>query len=270
MKTQSSLFLLAILDRPSLPVSGLKKSRQAIKLLAVVTLALLGQAVMAQTVIAEPSAIEQAVEKVLKTHPELVRDALNELQRREGAAKAQLEANTLAKSAKAIYEDTGAIVLGNPTGDITLVEFIDYHCGYCKKMAPDIEQLIQRDSQLRVLVKQLPVLGPESIAAAQLMLSVEPGPTVQQVHKTLMASQELDEASLRAIAQNFQLKPVDKILVNRGLGEVRVLAEQLEIQGTPALIIGDTIFRGAIETVQLEAAIQTARHAQKTRAKTKS
>ncbi|WP_347989371.1 thioredoxin domain-containing protein [Methylomonas sp. AM2-LC] len=244
--------------------------RQNIKILAAFILILVDQTPMAQTVTTAPSAIEQAVEKVLKTHPELVRDALNELQRRETADIAKQEATTLAESTKEIYSETGSIVLGNPTGDVTLVEFIDYHCGYCKKMAPGIEQLIQRDSQLRVLVKQLPVLGPESIAAAQLMLSVESGPTVAQVHQTLITNQDLDAASLSLIEQKYQLKPVNKILANRGLGEVRVLSEKLGIQGTPVLIIGDTIFRGAVETAQLEEAIQMARNTLLTRSKAKS
>jgi protein-disulfide isomerase len=214
--------------------------------------------------------MERAVAKVLKAHPELVRDALNELERRETVAKTQQEASTLAKSSKAIYADTGAIVLGNPNGDVTLVEFMDYHCGYCKKMSVGIDQLIQRDPQLRVLVKQLPILGAESIAAAQLVLSVGQGQTAQQVHQALISSPKLDAASLRTIEQNYQLKPADKIAANRALGEVRVLSEQLNIQGTPALVIGGTVFRGAVETAQLEAAIQSARRAQQSQPKAKS
>jgi protein-disulfide isomerase len=234
------------------------------------TLALLSASAFSQNAAEAPSAMEQAVEKVLKAHPELVRDALNELQRRETLAKAQQEAATLAKSSKVIYSDTGAVVLGNPNGDITLVEFMDYHCGYCKKMSTGIDQLIQRDPQLRVLVKQFPILGAESIAAAQLMLSVGQGQTAQKVHQSLMTSAKLDAEGLRAIEQSYQLKPTDKIAANRALGEVRVLAEQLNIQGTPALVIGNTVFRGAVETAQLEAAIQSARRAQQSQAKAKS
>jgi protein-disulfide isomerase len=233
-------------------------------------MALLSASAFSQTAAEAPSAMEQAVEKVLKAHPELVRDALNELQRRETVAKAQQEAATLAKSSKAIYSDTGAVVLGNPNGDVTLVEFMDYHCGYCKKMSTGIDQLIQRDPQLRVLVKQLPILGAESIAAAQLMLSVGQGQTAQKVHQALMTSPKLDAESLRAIEQTYQLKPTDKIAANRAIGEVRVLSEQLNIQGTPALVIGGTVFRGAVETAQLEEAIKSARRAQQIQTKAKS
>jgi protein-disulfide isomerase len=236
---------------------------------AAVSLPLIGGNALSQTT-ATPSAMEQAVIKVLKAHPELVRDALTELERRETVAKAKQEASTLAKSTKAIYADTGAVVLGNPNGDITLVEFMDYHCGYCKKMSTGIDALIQRDPQLRVLVKQLPILGAESIAAAQLMLSVGQGETAQKVHQSLMNSPSLDATSLRTIEQNYQLKPTDKIAANRALGEVRVLAEQLNIQGTPALVIGTTVFRGAVDAAQLEAAIKSARIALQNPAQAKS
>ena len=230
---------------------------------------LAGGTAMSQTA-ADASAMERAVIKVLKAHPELVRDAMTELERRDALASAQQEASTLAKSARAINADTGAVVLGNPNGDVTLVEFMDYHCGYCKKMSAGIDQLILSDPQLRVLVKQLPILGAESIAAAQLMLSVGQGATAQKVHQSLMSSPRLDAESLRAIEQSYQLKPTDRIAANRALGEVRVLAEQLNIQGTPALVIGTTMFRGAVETQQLEAAIQSVRRSQQSAVKAKS
>jgi protein-disulfide isomerase len=232
-------------------------------LLAALSLALPGGAAVAQTgASAQASqAIEQVVIKLLKNRPELVRDALDELQRREQLARAQQERKALAASAKAIHDASDATVMGNPAGDVTLVEFIDYHCGYCKQLAPAIETLIQRDSQLRVLVKHLPILGPESIAAAQLALSAGQGATAQQVHKALLGADAIDATSLQAIGRQFGLKPIDVVAVNRQLGEVRVLSERLGIQGTPALIVGDVMFRGAVGTEELAAAIATARRA---------
>jgi len=232
----------------------------SVPLLALPCLALPGAAI-AQTGAPSPQFIEQVVIQLLKSRPELVRDALDELQRREQSARAQQERKALAASAKAIHDASDATVLGNPAGDVTLVEFIDYHCGYCKKLAPGIEALIQRDSQLRVLVKHLPILGPESIAAAQLALSAGQGATAQQVHKALLGADVIDAASLQAIGRQFGLKPIDVVAVNRQLGEVRVLSERLGIQGTPALIVGDVMFRGAVGTEELAAAIATVRRA---------
>ena len=224
---------------------------------------------LAQPAVANsPQAIEQAVIKLLKARPELVREALDELQRREQAGVLTQDRQKLAASAKAIHDASDATVLGNPNGDVTLVEFIDYHCGYCKKLSASIEALIQRDGQLRVLVKHLPILGPESIEAAQRVLAAGQGAKAQQLHKALLAADSLDSASLQAIAGQFgqspDLKPVDTIAVNRQLGEVRALSERLGIQGTPAIVVGDVMFRGAAATEQLAAAIAAARRAKLT------
>ena len=213
-----------------------------------------------------PQAIEQAVVKLLKARPELVREALDELQRRETAGNAAQDRTNLANSAKAIYDTTDATVLGNPAGDVTLVEFIDYHCGYCKKLSASTEELIRRDSRLRVVVKHLPILGPDSIAAAQLMLSAVPSAQAAAVHQALMSAEHLDAASLQAIATANRLNPVDTVAANRSLGESRVLAQRLGIQGTPALVLGDTLYRGAVGTEQLLAAISVARSAKQAQA----
>ncbi|MDT9002343.1 thioredoxin domain-containing protein [Paucibacter sp. APW11] len=231
-------------------------------LLAAVSVGLPGPASAASGAPAPaPPSIEQLVIQLLQRRPELVREALDELQRREQAAQTRQQGLALAAAAKALYDSSDATVLGNPLGDVTLVEFIDYHCGYCKRLAPAIETLIQRDSQLRVLVKHLPILGPESIAAAQLALSAGQGAAAQQLHKALLSANAIDAASLQAISRQFGLQPVDVVAVNRQLGEVRVLSERLGIQGTPALIVGDVMFRGAVGTEELAAAIAAARRA---------
>lgn len=251
-------------------ISSVARSLSA-PLLAALCVALQGGAAFAQTGAPAKSApssqaIEQVVIKLLKSRPELVREALDELERRELAGQAQQERKVLAAAAKFLQDDSDATVLGNPAGDVTLVEFIDYRCGYCKKLAPSIETLIQRDSQLRVLVKHLPILGADSIAAAQLALSAGRGATAQQVHKALLGADSIDAASLQAISRQFGLKPVDVVAVNRQLGEVRVLSERLGIQGTPAIVVGDVMFRGAVGTEQLAAAIDAARRAQSEKA----
>ena len=219
-----------------------------------------------------PQAIERAVEKLLKTHPELVLAALNQSQQRPAADTRDRDRQLLAASQNAIYETTDSIVLGNPTGDVTLVEFIDYRCGYCQKLSTNLDALIARDGQLRVLVKQLPILGPESIAAAQRMASLPPGDAAlaAQVHQRLMTAESLDAASLAAIDQSLHLDAADLRAANRSLGEVRVLAERLGIQGTPALVLGDTLYRGAPGSEELSAAIGALRLAAKGAAPRKS
>ena len=235
--------------------------RQALRLWGA---GLLGCALMPSALAAPNSSseLERALEKLLKERPELVRDALNTLEQREAAAKLRSDQALLRESAKAIYAEAGATVLGNPAGDVTLVEFIDYRCGYCRHLQADINTLIQRDRQLRVLVKHLPILGPESRAAPQLGLAAGQGPAAQQLHQRLMTSAALDAASLRALKPGLGSTPADKNKVERGLSDVRQLAERLGIDGTPALLVGDQLIRGAVEPAQLLAAIQATRSQQ--------
>ena len=224
----------------------------------------------AAAVSAADKSVERALERLLLARPELVRDALKELERRETADKARQEGQVLASSAREIYSQTGATVLGNPKGDFTLVEFTDYHCGYCKRLSTQIDDLVKRDGQLRVLVKHMPILGAESIQAAQMVLSLPQGARAQQMHRALMASNSLDANSLQAIGQQFQLTPGSTAEANRGLGEVRLLSEKLRIEGTPALVFGDTLVRGALDLAQLESLIRAARQGRQAAEKIKS
>ena len=205
------------------------------------------------------AAVMAAVEAVLKAKPELVRDALAELERREQAEQALREREAMAAVKPELVSADGATVLGNPLGDVTLVEFIDYRCGYCRKMAPGIDQLIAADPKLRVVVKHLPVLGAESVVAAQLALAAGQGQAAQALHHAILAAAELTEGALRAM-------PGAQALFDAGLGKTapmlaknQALADQLRIQGTPALIVGDFIFRGAVDPSRLAAAIEATR-----------
>ncbi len=211
--------------------------------------------------------LEQALTKLLQERPELVREALNTLEQRESTNRALREKQLIVQLSNAINAETGSTVLGNPNGDVTLVEFIDYHCGYCKQLSANVEALIAKDPQLRVLVKHLPILGEESAQAAQLMLGVSPGAKAQQVHKALMGASKLDSATLHAIETQFQLSRSPQAVTNKGLAEVQVLADQLGIQGTPAIVLGEALFRGAPDLSSLEALIQAQRQQLKTKSK---
>ncbi len=208
-----------------------------------------------------PQALEQALKDLLNAQPELVRQALDALQQRDAAAQQRQAQRVLAESAQAMLSDTGTTVLGNPNGDVTLVEFIDYRCGYCKQVSASITALLRSDQGLRVLVKHLPVLGPESIDAARLAISAGQGQAAQALHAALMAAPSLDADSLRALAQPQGRSAVtlDKAAANRALGEVRQLADRLGIQGTPALVIGETLIRGAVDLAQLETLVRSTR-----------
>lgn len=246
-----------MLSRPIAPLSR----RQGLRFF---TAGLIGAAGLPAAVAAtvSQSELERALEKLLKERPELVRDALNTLEQREVAARQQADKALLASVGKQIYTEAGATVLGNPAGDVTLVEFMDYRCGYCKHLQADLNKLIAGDRQLRVLVKHLPILGPESLAAAQLVLSAGQGAGAQQLHQRLLSSTPWDAASLSTIKPPADAKGLDKAQVERGLGDVRQLAERLNIQGTPALLVGEYFLRGAAGLDQLQVAVQTTRQRQ--------
>jgi protein-disulfide isomerase len=226
---------------------------------AVRLLVLLASAGAVQAADPSQEALEKALKNLLKTQPQLVRDALNDLQRRDALDKARQDRQALAQSAKALNAEVGATVLGNPDGDVTLVEFIDYRCGYCKSLSASIDTLIQRDGRLRVVVKHYPILGPESAQAAQLVLAAPRGDSAQQVHRALLASASLDAPALQAIGVQFGVTAAPADGSSKALAEVSALADRLGIQGTPAIVIGGTLIRGAADVAQLEAAIQLAR-----------
>jgi protein-disulfide isomerase len=224
---------------------------------------------MAQTAPVD-SALAAAIEAVLKAKPELVRDALEELQRRELAEQARREREALVAVRPELVATEGTTVLGNPQGDVTVVEFLDYRCGYCRKMAPGVDQLLAADPKLKVHIKHLPILGPDSLMAAQLAVTAGQGAQAEALHRALLEVPELSEAALRAL-------PGAKAIFDKGLGastqallKNQALAERLGIQGTPALIVGDFIFRGAIDPAQLANAIQATRENQAKAAPPKS
>jgi len=205
------------------------------------------------------SALMAAIESVLKAKPELVRDALDELQRREQAEQSRREREALAAVEPQLAATEGTTVLGNPQGDVMVVEFLDYRCGYCRKMAPGVDQLLAADPKLKVHIKHLPILGPDSLMAAQLAVAAGQGAQAQALHHALLEVPELSETVLRAL-------PGAKAVFDLGLGastpairKNQALAERLGIQGTPALIVGEFIFRGAIDAAQLASAIQATR-----------
>ncbi|OYV00058.1 MAG: hypothetical protein CFE45_10585, partial [Burkholderiales bacterium PBB5] len=215
--------------------------RHWLRLLAAGTLALATVGALAQSAARPPAvpaqALEQALKSLLKSQPELVRQALDDLQRREAADQQRQARRALAESVQALMSNTGTTVLGNPQGDVTLVEFIDYRCGYCKQVSASVAGLLRTDPGLRVLVKHLPILGQESIDAAQLAISVGQGPAAQALHDALMAAPGLDAETLRALTPapaSGQIAWVtDKVAAPRALGAVRLLADRLGIPGPP-------------------------------------
>ncbi len=116
--------------------------------------------------------IEGVIRNYLIANPEIIRDAINELQRKEDDAARVAQSKVITDNAETLFNSANEVVLGNPKGDVTLVEFFDYNCAYCRRAHADMQQLIKDDPNLRVVLKEFPILGDGSVAAAQVAVAV--------------------------------------------------------------------------------------------------
>jgi protein-disulfide isomerase len=209
--------------------------------------------------------IEKIVRDYLLREPQVVFDALQELQRREAEATAARQRAAIAQNQKKLLDDPLTPVGGNPDGDVTLVEFFDYRCTYCRRVVSSLRELLDEDSGLRVVFKDMPVLGPDSVRAARAALASRKQDGYVPFHFALMASDDLSPAGIRAAAKSVGLDPdrleadMDAPEVNAVIEANYALAQELGIEGTPAFVIGDQLIPGAVEKARLEHLIDEAR-----------
>jgi len=210
--------------------------------------------------------IEAIVRDYLTKNPEAMLDALQ-------AAKDRMESQSHDKVAAAlvarrheVLEDPDTPVAGNPQGDVSLVEFFDYRCPYCKQVEPALEALLREDPKLRFVYKEFPVLGPESVTAARAALASRKQGKYDAFHRDLMALKgHFDEAAVFQAARTagLDLEHLKRDMaapeIDRMLKANLELAEALDIRGTPGFVIGDEIVPGAILLPALKHLPATAR-----------
>jgi protein-disulfide isomerase len=226
--------------------------------------------VCAPAVADEPQALQtEEVERIVRDYlmrePEVIYQALQELQRRQAAEAAERQRVAVSENRDRLHDDPGAPIAGNPDGDVTLVEFFDYRCGYCRRVVASVQELLDEDPDLRIVFKELPVLGEDSVRAARAALAAEKQGGYVPFHFALMRADDLSEQAIVAHAEEQGLDP-DRLLedmassdVSRIIDENYELANALGIEGTPAFIIGDALLPGAIPKAQMEALIEEAR-----------
>lgn len=209
--------------------------------------------------------IEKIVRDYLLREPEIIYQALQELQRRQTEAAAVRQREAIAANRTELLEASHTPVGGNPNGDVTLVEFFDYRCAYCRRVVPSMQALLDEDRDLRVVFKDLPVLGPDSVRAARAALASRKQDGYVPFHFALMAADDLSIEGIRAAAAALGLDP-DRLEADMASPEViaaieanYALAEELGIEGTPAFVIGDQLIPGAVDKVRLEQLIREAR-----------
>ncbi len=220
---------------------------------------------------AEPAAalpkaeIEKIVRDYLMREPEIIYEAIQELQQRRAVAEAERQQKAVESNKAQLFATAGDPIIGNPKGDVTLVQFFDYRCGYCRSMVPGLRNLVGKDKGLRMVMKEFPVLGPDSVVAARAALAAEKQGRFTDFHLALMGSKELDEVAIKGVAGRLGLD-VDRLVadmnsesVERTLQANAQLAGELGITGTPSFVIGGKLIPGAVEIAQLESLIAAQR-----------
>lgn len=217
---------------------------------------------------AESRAIEAIVHDYLVTNPEVLLEVMDALETKRAAQQLASQKQAIADTGPALFETPEGTALGNPEGDVTVVEFFDYNCSFCRKAMADMDALIETDSDVRFILKEIPVLGPQSVGAATVSLAFrELAPEkYAEFHRVLLGARGVaDEAKALAVAEDFgiseeQLRPVmGSPAVKAALQEADQLANTLAINGTPSYVIADKVLPGAVGVADLAATVANVR-----------
>lgn len=215
---------------------------------------------------AEKAEISNLVRQYIKRNPEIILEALEDIQKREEIQKGKEQRIQLKLNEKFIERDIDDPILGNPDGKIIITEFFDYQCGYCKRMLKILLDISKNNNDVKIILKEYPILGPVSTLAAQVALAAKKQNKYAEIHAALMQLRgRLSEPAVFQIAKEVGLTTEQlredmmdpKIL--KHLTRTRELGKQLMIRGTPAFIINDTISPGALTKYQLLELIADAR-----------
>jgi protein-disulfide isomerase len=212
--------------------------------------------------------IEALIGQYIRNHPEVILESVRNMQNREQADQQRRQQEALASRRDEIERDPASPVAGNSAGDVTLVEFFDYRCGYCKSVFPAVQRLLKDDSKVRYVLKELPILSPESRIAARLALAVwrvEPKRYFALHAKLMEARGDLTQARIFELARDAGVdverarREMDNPEIERTLAQNMELANALGINGTPGFIVGEKLIPGAIDIETLKKLVEEAR-----------
>ncbi|UWR09820.1 DsbA family protein [Sulfitobacter mediterraneus] len=218
---------------------------------------------------AERAQFRAEVRAYLMDNPEVIMEAVTLLQNREAEAQARADDNLVSDNAAAIFDDGYSWVGGNPDGDITLVEFLDYRCGYCKRAHGEVAKLLETDGNIRLIVKELPILGDQSVLASRFAIATKQiagDDSYKAVNDALMAyNGDVTLPALRRLGSTFGLEMdaiearMDSDEVTMEIAQTRALAQQLSISGTPTFVMHDELLRGYLPFDQMMALVEEKR-----------
>lgn len=215
---------------------------------------------------AEEEAIQQLVRDYLLTHPEVLIEASQVYRQRQQEIQERQAREMLVSRRSELNDDPDSPVVGNPDGDVVIVEFFDYRCPYCVRVAEGLRETVEDDGNIRLVMKEFPILGPESLIAARMALASVQQDKYEELHFALMeVSGGLTEETAFRVAENVGLD-LDQLRQDMESPEIDdmlqrnfTLAQALQINGTPAFIVGDEIVRGALDMRSLRHIVAQAR-----------
>jgi protein-disulfide isomerase len=211
--------------------------------------------------------IEQIVRDYLMREPEVIYQALEELQKRQAAAESERQRAAIADNREQLISDAADPIAGNPDGDVTVVEFFDYQCTYCRQVVKSVRELLDDDQELKVVFKEFPILGEASVVAARASLAAREQGQEHYLpfHLALMGSRDLSLGAIMKLADQVGLD-TERLTVDMRAPAIDqqlqanfVLAQKLGIEGTPAFVIGEDLVPGALDKARLASLVDEAR-----------
>ncbi len=206
--------------------------------------------------------IKELVYEAILENPDIIMEAVAIIQQRDEEAQASATQDVLTDQRLLIERDPNAPVLGNPDGDVTVVEFFDYNCPYCKRAMPEVQALLDEDPNVRLVYREWPILGEGSVYASRAALASRVQGKYEEFHLALMGSRgRVEEASVLRIAKEIGLD-IDQLKtdmqsadVDEHIASSMRLAQSLGFNGTPSFVVGDVLLPGFVEQAELQKAV---------------
>ncbi|MEP3844927.1 MAG: DsbA family protein [Paracoccaceae bacterium] len=217
----------------------------------------------------ERQIFQQEVRSYLLENPEVIMEAVQVLEARQQQQQELADLSLVSDNAADLFDDGYSWVGGNPDGDITLVEFLDYRCGYCRRAHDEVAELLAMDGNIRLIVKEFPILGEQSVLASQFAIATKQiagDDAYKSLADALMTfSGDMNIRNLRRLAGNFGVDVdaieahMDSDAVADEIRATRVLAQRLQISGTPTFVLQDELLRGYLPFDQMLAIVEEKR-----------
>jgi protein-disulfide isomerase len=213
----------------------------------------------------ERAAFQIEIRAYLLQNPGVIMEAVAALEDAKASQQAESDLTLVQANASEIFDDGYSWVGGNPDGDITLVEFLDYRCGYCRRAHGEVAHLLESDGNIRLIVKEFPILGDESLLASRFAIAAKQvvgGTEYKMLNDALMTyDAEISETTLRRLGDtlgldsNAIIAAMDSEAVTQEIMQTRALAQRLQINGTPTFVMQDQLLRGYLPLDQMQALV---------------